>query len=384
MIEMNNWMIEASSAVVLGFSGENESKELKIMCDDLKADATYYLDIESAERKNIALMTAADNTLSILLTSDMLGGSGRKRMQIREVRGSVVTKSNVFIGEVNTSVNAVEAYSRLPPSEFEQYETQMSDLSKLVEELKNHPGTGGGSGAPGEKGDKGDPGADGVDGKSAYELAVENGFNGSMSEWLASLKGAKGDKGDRGEQGIKGEKGDKGDTGEKGADGVNGKDGKDGLNGENGKSAYELAVDNGFSGTLAEWLNSLKGADGAKGDKGDKGDTGAQGLKGDKGDSGVEQQIVIGSAVTSYAIKPNILYVFPELSQLDVSFDLTDLNPNIVNDFHFQFVNGSTPCELSFAENVNVNVGNYEPQANGVCEISIVNGLMSYQNWSNE
>ena len=224
-------------------------------------------------------------------------------------------------------------------------------------------------------------GETGTDGKSAYELAVENGYAGTVTEWLASLKGAKGDKGDRGEQGIKGEKGDKGDTGEKGADGVNGKDGKDGLNGENGKSAYELAVDNGFSGTLAEWLNSLKGADGAKGDKGDKGDTGAQGLK---GDSGVEQQIVVDSAVTSYTIKPNILYVFPELAQLDVSFDLTGYNPNIVNDFHFQFVNGSTPCELSFAENVNVNVGNYEPQANGVCEISIVNGLMSYQNWSNE
>jgi hypothetical protein len=36
-----------------------------------------------------------------------------------------------------------------------------------------------------------------------------------------------------------------------------------------GKSAYEVAVKNGFKGTEAEWLESLKGADGAKGDKGD-------------------------------------------------------------------------------------------------------------------
>lgn len=35
----------------------------------------------------------------------------------------------------------------------------------------------------------GEPGNDGQDGKSAYEIAVENGFNGSESEWLASLKG---------------------------------------------------------------------------------------------------------------------------------------------------------------------------------------------------
>jgi len=29
-----------------------------------------------------------------------------------------------------------------------------------------------------------------------------------------------------------------------------------------GKSAYEIAVDNGYSGTEAEWLESLKGKDG--------------------------------------------------------------------------------------------------------------------------
>lgn len=50
----------------------------------------------------------------------------------------------------------------------------------------------------------------GKDGKSAYQVAVDNGFEGSESEWLASLKGAKGDKGDTG---AKGAKGDKGDTG---------------------------------------------------------------------------------------------------------------------------------------------------------------------------
>ena len=30
-------------------------------------------------------------------------------------------------------------------------------------------------------------------GKSAYEIAVENGFKGTVTEWLESLKGAKGD-----------------------------------------------------------------------------------------------------------------------------------------------------------------------------------------------
>ena len=38
-----------------------------------------------------------------------------------------------------------------------------------------------------------------------------------------------------------------------------------GGSGTAGKSAYEIAVDNGFVGTETEWLESLKGADGADG-----------------------------------------------------------------------------------------------------------------------
>ena len=34
---------------------------------------------------------------------------------------------------------------------------------------------------------------------------------------------------------------------------------------ENAKSAYEIAVENGFTGTEAEWLNSLRGANGSDG-----------------------------------------------------------------------------------------------------------------------
>lgn len=68
-------------------------------------------------------------------------------------------------------------------------------------------------------------GGAGADGKSAYEIAVDNGFEGDEQAWLESLKGEKGDKGDAGLQGPPGidgkdgGQGPKGDTGEKGADG---------------------------------------------------------------------------------------------------------------------------------------------------------------------
>ena len=89
----------------------------------------------------------------------------------------------------------------------------------------------------GEKGDKGDTGSHGADGKSAYEVALQNGFTGTEADWLTSLKGQKGDTGAKGERGEKGEagetgeKGEKGDTGTPGKDGVNGTDGKDGADG---------------------------------------------------------------------------------------------------------------------------------------------------------
>jgi len=50
----------------------------------------------------------------------------------------------------------------------------------------------------------------GPNGLSAYQVAQTNGFSGTETEWLASLKGAKGDAGE------KGEKGEKGDTGTNG------------------------------------------------------------------------------------------------------------------------------------------------------------------------
>jgi hypothetical protein len=60
----------------------------------------------------------------------------------------------------------------------------------------------------------------GADGLSAYEVAVSQGYSGTVSEWLTSLEGT------------------------------------------DGSSAYEIAVSNGFVGSEAEWLASLEGVDG--------------------------------------------------------------------------------------------------------------------------
>ena len=74
-----------------------------------------------------------------------------------------------------------------------------------------------------------------VQGESAYEIAVRNGYQGTETEWLASLKGADGEDGAAGAAGAKGDKGDKGDTGATGAKGDKGDKGDPGDG-----SDYEL------------------------------------------------------------------------------------------------------------------------------------------------
>lgn len=71
------------------------------------------------------------------------------------------------------------------------------------------------------------------DGKSAYEVAVEQGYVGSEISWLASLVGAVGEKGDTGDTGL---------------------------------SAYDAAVAEGFVGSQLDWVLSLNGSDGLDGE----------------------------------------------------------------------------------------------------------------------
>lgn len=71
-----------------------------------------------------------------------------------------------------------------------------------------------------------------IRGHSAYQVAVQEGYQGTEDEWLESLNG------------------------------------EDGEKGEPGLSAYSEAVNMGFSGTKEDWLDSLKGE---KGDRGQDG-----------------------------------------------------------------------------------------------------------------
>ncbi|WP_407453757.1 leucine-rich repeat domain-containing protein [Methanobrevibacter sp.] len=137
-------------------------------------------------------------------------------------------------------------------------------------------------------------------GLSAYELAVQYGYGGTVQEWLDSL---------------------------------------------NGKSSYEIAKENGYTGTETEWTASLKAAAGKdgvngidgigisssvinndgelvvtytngqtanlgvvigdKGEKGDKGDQGVQGVQGIQGETGAA-----GRGIVKTEISDNNLIIY--------------------------------------------------------------------------
>lgn len=142
----------------------------------------------------------------------------------------------------------------------------------------------------------------GTDGKSAYDVAVQEGFVGTKAQWLASLK-VKGDQGNSAYQvavsnGFQGTviqwleslKGNDGNDGNNAVDGLSAYDlareggyqgtvtqwldSLHGKDGNAGKSAYEIAVVGGYVGSQAQWLTSLKGRDGDDGDPGNDGNNG--------------------------------------------------------------------------------------------------------------
>ena len=138
-------------------------------------------------------------------------------------------------------------------------------------------GVAGPQGEQGPQGLQGDTGAQGLQGPTGPQ----------GPQGLAGADGATGPVGLPGETGATGPAGPTGPQGPQGPQGVAGNDGADGSN---GSSAYEIWIAAGNTGTEAEFLASLVGAQGetgVQGPQGIQGETGATGPAGPQGETGV-------------------------------------------------------------------------------------------------
>ena len=253
-------------------------------------------------------------------------------------------------------------------------------LNARVDELDGKVGTGGGNGLTPHIGDNGNWWIGDTDtlkpSRGEQGLQGVRGERGAQGErGLQGLQGAAGVKGDKGEQGEPGAKGEQGlqglpgkdgaqglpgAKGDPGAQGIQGLPGKDGAKGADGKSAYEVAVSNGFVGNEADWLASLKG------EKGDKGDAGAGG----SGDSALQLRIAaleqvlakmpkykeyqagyipradfVGTLANNVLITANYPKPFSKRPILSVTLDIADAAVRV------QYVNNATERGFQVATN---------------------------------
>lgn len=78
-------------------------------------------------------------------------------------------------------------------------------------------------------------------------------------------------------------------------------------------------------------------------------------------------------------LQPNKLYIFPEMATL--TYTLAEISDNsVLNEYHFVFQSGVTATEVVHPESVNI--GSFAVEANKIYEISIMEGLLTSQNWA--
>lgn len=80
------------------------------------------------------------------------------------------------------------------------------------------------------------------------------------------------------------------------------------------------------------------------------------------------------STDTTVTLEPNKLYVFPEMTSLTYAIG------EGTGEVHFIFRSGSTATRVVHPSNVNI--GNFTVESNKVYEVSILEGLLTSQNWS--
>lgn len=199
-----------------------------------------------------------DAVLANIDLSGITGGSMSSDDVKNLIAETVTSQVQSSIGSMQKPVKGVDYFT-------EDDVNSMIDV--IAERVQSQTGTKGDKGDTGEKGDKGADGYTPVKGVDYFTDDEIASIVDTVKSQISVSNGVKGDKGDTGEKGADGY------TPVKGVDYFtdediqaivndvagrvqNGTDGKDGL------SAYECAVAEGFTGTRAEWLESLKGKDG--------------------------------------------------------------------------------------------------------------------------
>lgn len=81
---------------------------------------------------------------------------------------------------------------------------------------------------------------------------------------------------------------------------------------------------------------------------------------------------------TVVELQPNKLYIFPEMESLTYTLAHA-ADAGVANEYHFVFKSGATPTEVIHPQGVSV--GNFTVDANKIYEVSVMENLLTSQNW---
>src|SRR5699024_8110819 len=224
---------------------ENNSKV------SLDNDVDYQLKIKNTSGYlKSETLTIEDNRL--VLTTDKFKDltPDTYNFEVWENEDSIYPSESYGYFKITKNVSEVDG-EVIPVITIEDFEKRFDEAVKNAKGDKGERGPQGLQGPVGPQGPKGEKGDTGLQGEK--DESGQKGLKGKVGP-----QGKKGEKGDTGLQGEKGDKGDKGDTGERGADGKDGINGTNGRDGIDGKSAYQIWLDLGNSGSEQDFINSLK------------------------------------------------------------------------------------------------------------------------------
>lgn len=133
--------------------------------------------------------------------------------------------------------------------------------------------------------------------------------------------------------------------------------GTDGEPGADGKSAYQYAVDGGYTGTEEEFAQKIA-----------------------REYAEPAQKVTITDTTATVELQPNKLYCFPQAMQ-NLTITLAQpVDGNIANEYHFIFISGATPTALAIPDTVKVPSG-AAVEANKIYEASIMENCLVLQSW---
>lgn len=349
---------------ILGVQGENEVEKLIFKLKDNNSSDVFFGGTARLETRkgNIAdylvMKTDIENQeYYISITNELLKDSGSIDLQIRIlVDEEEVFKSKSETFEILEGINATQEIEENQLEWVDEVDKRLDKAEADIEDLKQN-GTGGGSG-----------------GASGDYIEVEQ--DPTVPQHVKDIT----------EQDI--EKWNKG------------------VGGEAGKSAYDLWLENGNTGTIDDFFESLKGDDGKSGvyvgsgempegcnvqiDPNGEVDNFIKTINGKTPDQNGNINIVEGNSESSKipritkttidnisSIEPNKYYVFPEMSSLTITLG-GELDNSIVQEYKFRFISGNTATTLILPNTI---IGEINIEANKIYEVSIIDNLLLSQSW---